>query len=81
MINWKLRLKNKATMAAIIGCVVAFIYQMLGIFGITAPISEEQITQLIGLVINMLVMLGVLVDPTTSRICDSSRAMEYRKPK
>lgn len=80
MINWKLRLKNKATMTALVGCVVAFVYQLLGILGITTAVSEEQITQLFGLVINVLAVLGVLVDPTTKGVSDSERAMEYTKP-
>ena len=67
-------------MTALVGCVVAFVYQLLGILGITTAVSEEQITQLFGLVINVLAVLGVLVDPTTKGVSDSERAMEYTKP-
>lgn len=78
--NWKLRFKNKTTFAAIIGCVIAFAYQMLGFFGIVAPVSEDMIVQLIGALVNILVAVGVLVDPTTAGISDSTRALTYKEP-
>lgn len=78
--NWKLRWKNKTTLAALIGCVVAFVYQMIGIVGIVPAISESQITQLIGMLLNILVALGVIVDPTTKGVGDSMRARGYNQP-
>lgn len=79
-INWKLRLKNKTTFTALVACTVAFGYQVLGILGVTAPISEDQVTQAISLAINILATLGVLVDPTTSGVSDSRKALTYNKP-
>lgn len=79
-INWKLRLKNKTTFAALVACIVAFMYQILGILGITAPISEDQVTQGVSLVINILATLGVLIDPTTGGTSDSQQALTYNKP-
>lgn len=81
MINWKLRFKNKATLIAIIGATVAFIYQILGLVGVVPPISEAEVNQVIGLVINMLVALGILTDPTTAGISDSDRALCYDEPR
>ena len=79
MINWKLRLKNKATLTALIGSVLAFAYQVCGIFGVVPPISQEQATQALGIVVNLLVTLGVLVDPTTKGVGDSSKALGDRR--
>ncbi|QIB68630.1 phage holin [Aminipila butyrica] len=79
-INWKLRLKNKTTLLSLLACLAAFIYQVLGILGITAPISEEQVTQVFGLIVNLLGAIGIMVDPTTSGTGDSSRALEYKEP-
>ncbi|QIB68276.1 phage holin [Aminipila butyrica] len=79
-INWKLRLKNKTTLLSLLACLAAFVYQVLGVLGITAPISEEQITQVFGLIVNLLGAIGILVDPTTSGAGDSSRALGYREP-
>jgi phi LC3 family holin len=75
-INWKLRLQNKATLTTIILAIVAFVYQMLGLFGVVPSISQDTIINLVGLVINLLVGFGIVVDPTTSGVSDSKLAME-----
>lgn len=79
-INWRLRLKNKTTFAALIACITTFIYQMLGILGIMVPISEAEVIQVISVILNILVTFGVLVDPTTEGASDSPRALTYRRP-
>ncbi len=78
--NWKLRLKNKATLIALIGTVVTFVYQILGIFNVVPPVSQDQITQIVGLALNILVGLGVIVDPTTKGVGDSALAKSYGEP-
>lgn len=78
--NLKLRLKNKPVLIAIVTAAVAFIYQILGICGVVPPVTEEEVIQVIGIIINILVGLGILVDPTTSGIKDSARAMQYEQP-
>ena len=79
--NFKLRLKNKTTLIALIAAIMGCIYQILGIVGITAPITQDSAMQAITLICNILVGLGVLVDPTTKGIGDSERAMGYNEPK
>ena len=78
--NWKLRFKNKATLIAIVAAAVAFVYQILGILHIVPPITKEQVMQVLGIIINILVGLGILVDPTTAGISDSARALTYSEP-
>ena len=68
-INWKVRLKNKAWLAAFAACVLAFIYQVLGMVGIVPPVTQDMVT------------LGVVVDPTTAGTGDSAQAMTYQEPK
>lgn len=80
MINWKIRLQNKTWLLAMLAAVVAFVYQVLALLGIVPAVSQDQVTQLIGLVINILVALGIVVDPTTTGVTDSSRALQYDKP-
>ena len=80
-INWVLRLKNKATLTALIAAALAFGYQVAGIFGVVPPVSQDALAQAAFLLVNILVALGVVVDPTTAGIGDSSRAMEYTEPK
>lgn len=80
-INWKLRLQNKTTLLALIGAVIALMYQILGIFEIVPAISEDSLTSAVAVIINLLVALGVVVDPTTSGVSDSDRALCYDYPK
>lgn len=78
--NIKLRFKNAPVLVALIAALVAFVYQICGIIGIVPPVSEEQVMQAIALIINVLVGLGILVDPTTKGITDSMRARQYEAP-
>ena len=79
-INWKLRFQNKVTLTAIVLAVIALAYQILGIIGIVPAVSQETIVQLAGAIINLLVLLGIVVDPTTDGIGDSARAHGYTEP-
>lgn len=79
--NWKLRLQNPATLTALIAALVAFVYQILSVLGITTTIDQSFFVQLGGLIVTLLVSLGIIVDPTTKGIEDSVRALEYDKPK
>lgn len=78
--NILVRLKNPVFLLTFLATVVAFIYQVLGMFGVVPKISEDQLIQLVSLVINVLTALGVLVDPTTKGVGDSDRAMDYTEP-
>ena len=80
-INWKLRLQNKATLTALLLALVAFIYQVLGIAGIVPGISQDAATQLVAVIVNVLLALGVVVDPTTDGVGDSQAALSYDEPK
>lgn len=79
--NLKLRFKNKTTLLALLLCIVAFAYQVCGIIGVVPPVAQEDIVQLIGVVLNVLVGLGVLVDPTTAGVSDSQQALTYDAPR
>lgn len=81
MINWKLRIKNKATLLALIGAVIAFIYQLCGVAGIVPPVSESEAIQSVGVFLNLLAAFGVIVDPTTAGVFDSDAAMYYEHPR
>lgn len=78
--NILVRLKNPVFLLTFLATVVAFIYQVLGMFGVVPKVSEDQLIQLVSLVINVLTALGVLVDPTTKGVGDSDRAMDYTEP-
>ena len=74
MINWKLRFKNKVTLIALIG---AF-FLMLQQFGLDVP---KNIQDGVNTFVYILVLMGVVNDPTTTGLTDSKQALEYEKPK
>ena len=69
-IDVKTRLKNKTFLLGFTGSIVTFVYQMLGMFDVVPTISQDQIINLTSIVINILVGLAVVVDPTTEGISD-----------
>ena len=80
-INWKVRFKNKTWLITFLITILAFVYQILGMFDIVPPITQDMATQLVTIVINMLVAIGVVIDPTTAGTSDSEQAMTYEEPK
>lgn len=73
MINLKLRLKNKVTLAALISA----IFIMLGQFGLEIP---HNIQEGVNTLLMILVLLGIVTDPTTKGVADSERALTYNEP-
>lgn len=80
MINWKLRLQNKATLWAILSLVVSMVYRILDAVGVIPTFSQDFILEIIANVLTLLGLLGVIVDPTTDGVADSQRAMGYEWP-
>lgn len=81
LINWKLRFKNKISLAALIAATIAFVYQILGIFEIVPAVSQDTIEQLAGIIINLLVAFGIVVDPSTHGLKDTAKVMTYQEPR
>ncbi|MES3704006.1 phage holin [Staphylococcus arlettae] len=79
--NFILRLKNKATLTAIVGAILLFIKQITEAFGVDLSAQIEQVSGLVGAVITLLVGLGVVVDPTSKGVKDSGIAKTYAKPR
>lgn len=74
MINFKLRLQNKATLVALISAV----FLMLQQFGLHIPTN---IQEGVNTLVVILVMLGIVTDPTTKGVGDSEQALNYNKPR
>ena len=80
-INWKVRFKNKTFVVAFVTAVVAFVYQLLGLLEIVPPVNQDSLMQTIMLIVNLLVTLGIITDPTTAGVTDSEQALNYNEPK
>nr|DAX67794.1 MAG TPA: holin [Caudoviricetes sp.] len=73
-INWKLRFKNKATLAAIVATTILLAQQL----GFKLP---DNISDVANTALTLLVLVGIVSDPTTSGLSDSEQALDYDKPK
>ena len=74
MINWKLRFQNKATLLAIASTVILLIQQL----GFKLP---DNIADIVNTFLTLLVLLGVINDPTPEGVSDSPKALTYAEPK
>lgn len=80
MINWKVRFKNKVWLAAFITFLVSTVYQFLAMFEIAPALTQDAVMQIVAAVLQLLSLLGVVVDPTTKGLRDSERALGYNEP-
>lgn len=83
MINWTVRFKNKTFWLAVIPAVLLLIQTVAAVFGYTLDLGElgDKLLAVVNAVFSVLVILGVVTDPTTSGVSDSAQAMTYETPK
>lgn len=81
-INWKVRVKNKMFWLALIPALFLLIQTIAAIFGVTFDFAAIQgkVIEAVNALFVVLVILGIVVDPTTDGVEDSSRALDYDKP-
>jgi len=76
-INWKARFRNKTFLVSLCALIISFIYEVLSLIEIVPTVSENDILQIVYIIINILGVMGVIIDPTTKGIGDSERALTY----
>ena len=81
-LNWKVRWKNKQFWIAVIPAIALVIQAIAAVFGFTLNLDTltGKILTVVDAVFALLVILGIVVDPTTAGIGDSARAMRYPEP-
>ena len=81
-INWKVRIKNKAFWLALIPALALIATTVASVFGYTIDLTTlvGKIQAVVNAVFALLVILGIVVDPTTAGVGDSERAMTYTEP-
>lgn len=82
-INWIVRLKNKTFWLTAIPALLLLISQIAALFGFTwdyTPLAQ-QLSAICGTVFGLLALVGVVNDPTTDGVSDSSQALTYQSPK
>ncbi len=83
MINWTVRLKNKAFWLALIPALLLLAQTVAALFGYTLELSAlgDKLLAVVNAVFALLAILGIAIDPTTEGLGDSQQAMSYTKPR
>ena len=82
-INWTVRIKNKTFWLTVIPSVLLLIQTVAAVFGYTLDMGDigNKLIAVVNAAFGVLVVLGVVVDPTTAGISDSKQARGYNWPK
>ena len=82
-INWEVRIKNKAFWVAFIPAVLLLVQVVAAVFGFTLNLGElgNRLLDVVNAAFSVLAILGIVADPTTKGITDSTQARTYREPK
>lgn len=82
MINWKVRLRNKAFWLAFIPAALLLVQTVAALLGFALNLGDigDKLLAVVNAVFALLSILGVVVDPTTQGVGDSQRALGYVEP-
>lgn len=82
MINWKIRIMDKQFWLEIVPAVLLLAQMVAALLGFELDLGDlgSKLVAVINAVFAVLVILGVVRDPTTPGLSDSDRAMNYVEP-
>lgn len=82
-INWKVRIKNPNFWLSLIPALLLLVQVVAAVFGFTLDLSDlgDKLLAVVNSVFAVLAILGIVADPTTSGVSDSTQAMTYTEPK
>ncbi len=82
-INWKVRVLSGKFWLAAVPALLLVIQAIAAVFGYKWDFANlgTQLTAVINAVFSLLTILGVVTDPTTAGVSDSTQALTYTKPK
>lgn len=83
MINWTVRLKNKAFWLSLIPATLLLVQVIAAVFGYTLDLGDfgNKLIDVVNALFAVLAILGIVTDPTTEGVSDSKQAMTYDTPK
>jgi phi LC3 family holin len=81
-LNFLVRIRNKAFWLAVIPAIALVAQSIAALFGYSIDLTTlvGKLQAVVNAVFALLVILGIVVDPTTEGINDSKRAMSYTEP-
>lgn len=82
-INWTVRIKNKNFWIALIPAVLLLVQVVAAVFGFAIDLGElgNKLLAVVNALFAVLSILGIVVDPTTEGMADSTQALTYTEPK
>ncbi len=80
-INWTNRLKNGATLSALIGLLFLLAKQVADIFGVDISDQLQTASGIVGTILTLLAYLGVITNPNTKGVSDAGIDMQLSKPR
>lgn len=82
-INWTVRIRNKTFWLAVVPALLLLIQTVAALFGFQLDLGDlgDKIVAVVNAAFALLAILGVVTDPTTAGISDSTQAMTYSAPK
>lgn len=83
MINWKVRIRNKAFWLALIPAVLLLAQSLAAAVGYELQMGDlgDRLLAIVNNLFALLAILGIVNDPTTAGISDSENAMTYETPR
>ena len=81
-INWKVRILNKTFWLTLVPALALLLQTFLAVFGVKIELGEtiDKLLVFINALFAVFVIVGVVNDPTTAGVSDSTRAMTYERP-
>lgn len=83
MINWLVRFKNKNFWISFIPAALLLVQVVAALFGFELELGDigDRLLAVVNALFAVLALLGVVTDPTTAGVSDSTQAMSYKKPR
>lgn len=81
-INWKVRVLNKTFWLTLVPALALLLQTFLAVFNVQLELGEtiDKLLVFINALFAVFVIVGVVNDPTTAGLTDSSRALNYTEP-
>ena len=81
-INWKVRVLNKTFWLTLVPALALLLQTFLAVFNIRLELGEtiDKLLVFINALFAVFVIVGVVNDPTTAGLTDSTRALDYHEP-
>lgn len=81
-INWKVRVLNKTFWLTLVPALALLLQTFLAVFNVRLELGEtiDKLLVFINALFAVLMIVGIVNDPTTAGLTDSTRALNYTEP-